>query len=356
MAEQRSEAERPARRDSADDIVLPFATIKSRVVGRIVRLGPAADTILTGHDYPDIVSELLGEAVALTALLGAPLNEGGRLILQTKGDGPVSFLVAHFDTPGAMRGYASFDRERVAALGKPGAQAGAKLLGEGRMAMTIDPGGAQPSYQGIVALEGGSLTEAAQAYFRQSEQLPTLIRLAVARHYVGGSGEGAPDASAAQRMNAPEAPKAWASEGANKKGWRWRAGGLIVQHVPAAGGDPKPDETPEERDQRLHGDDDENWLRVATLASTVEAHELIDPTLSPERLLLRLFHEEGVRVSEALPVTARCRCSRERIHGFLKGFSDTDLADMLEADGAIAVTCEFCSTKYRFAEGEVERS
>lgn len=327
MAEQRSEAERPARRDSADDIVLPFATIKSRVAGRIVRLGPAADAVLSGHDYPEIVSELLGEAIALTALLGAPLKEGGRLILQTKGDGPVSFLVAHFDTPGAMRGYASFDRERVAALGRPGVDAGAKLLGDGRMAMTIDPGGSQPSYQGIVALEGSSLTEAAQAYFRQSEQLPTLIRLAVARHFVGGTGAGS--------------------------GWNWRAGGLIVQHVPSTGGDPKPDETPEERDARLHGDDDDNWLRVATLAATVEAHELIDPTLSPERLLLRLFHEEGVRVSEALPVAARCRCSRERINGFLKGFSDTDLADMREADGAVSVTCEFCSTKYRFAEGDV---
>ena len=331
MAEH-SEAERQAslreaRRDSPDDIVLPFATVRSRVAGRIVRLGKTADTILSGHDYPDAVSELLGEAIALTALLGVPLRDGGRLILQTKSDGPVSFLVAHYDTPGALRGYASFKAEHVAALQRDGRVGTAKLLGEGRMAMTIDPGGAQSSHQGIVALEGGTLTDAAHAYFRQSEQLPTLIRLAVARHFIGGSGADA--------------------------GWHWRAGGLIVQHVPAAGGDPRPDETPEERDARLNGDDDENWRRVATLAATVEAHELIDPTLSPERLLLRLFHEEGVRVSPALEVAARCRCSRERIHGFLKGFSDADIAEMREPDGGITVTCEFCSTKYKFTGEQI---
>ena len=324
---ERIAAERPARRDSPDDIVLPFATVRSRVAGRIVRLGAAADIILSAHDYPESVSELLGEATALTALLGAPLKDGGRLILQTKGDGPVKFLVSHYDTPGALRGYVSFDRDKVAELGKVGRAGTAKLLGAGRMAMTIDPGGTQSSYQGIVALEGGSLTDAAHAYFRQSEQLPTLIRLAVARHFVGGSG---PDA-----------------------GWHWRAGGLIVQHVPALGGDAKADETPEERDARLNGDDDDDWRRVATLAATVEPHELIDPTLSPERLLLRLFHEEGVRVSPSLDVAARCRCSRERIHGFLKGFSEADVAEMREPDGGITVTCEFCSTKYRFADDQI---
>ena len=326
MAE-RGEAERLARRDSPDDIVLPFATVRSRVAGRIVRLGSAADTILSAHDYPEAVSELLGEAIALTALLGAPLKDGGRLILQTKCDGPVSFLVAHYDTPGALRGYASFDAARVASLQRDGRVGTAKLLGEGRMAMTIDPGGAQTSYQGIVALEGGTLTDAAHTYFRQSEQLPTLIRLAVARHFVGGSGAGT--------------------------GWHWRAGGLIVQHVPSAGGDPRPGETPEERDARLHGDDDDDWRRVATLAATVEAHELIDPTLSPERLLLRLFHEEGVRVSPALDVAARCRCSRDRIHGFLKGFTEADIVGMREPDGGITVTCEFCSTKYKFADDQI---
>lgn len=326
--ENRQEATREARRDSADDIVVPFGTVRSRMAGRIVRLGPAVDKILSGHDYPVSISELLGEALALTALLGAPLKDGGRLIVQTSSDGPARLLVAHYDAPGSMRGYAGYDRDRVTALEKAGRVETAKLLGQGRMAMTIDPGGKQTSYQGIVSLESGSLTDAAHAYFRQSEQLPTFIRLAVARQYLGAGAVGDP-------------------------GWHWRAGGLIVQHVPAAGGEPRPGETAEERDARLHGEDDENWLRVSTLAATVEAHELIDPTLSPERLLLRLFHEEGIRVAPEIAIASRCRCSRERIHRFLKGFSAADLADMREADGGVTVTCEFCSTKYRFAEGDI---
>lgn len=325
------EPTRAARSATADNIVLPFGTVQSRMSGRIVRLGAAVDQVLTAHDYPDPVSETLGEALALTALLGQPLNAGGRLILQTRTDGPLGFLVVHYDSPGAIRGYASFDATKIAALASSQASipAGA-LLGIGRMAMTIDPGGEQASHQGIVSLDGGSLSDAAHAYFRQSEQLPTLIRLAVARQMMpGASGTGAT--------------------------WKWRSGGLIVQHVPRLGGDPSADETPEDRDARLHGEDDDDWLRVATLASTVESHELIDPMLSPERLLLRLFHEEGVRVGDETSVAALCRCSRSRIQGFLGGFGRTELADMREPDGAITVTCEFCSSKYRFEDTDMNR-
>ena len=194
--------------------------------------------------------------------------------------------------------------------------------------MTIDPGGEAASHQGIVALDGGSLTDAALSYFRQSEQLPTFIRLAVARHKAGIGQSAGTD-------------------------WTWRAGGIIVQHVPRLGGDPRPGETPEERDARLHGEDDDNWTRVSTLAATVEDHELIDPTLSPERLLLRLFHEEGVRVAEETPVTTVCRCSRTRILGFLKSFKPDEIADMRLDDGTITVTCEFCSTTYRFQDSDL---
>jgi molecular chaperone Hsp33 len=309
-----------------DDLVLPFGTVRSRVSGRIVRLGSSVDTVLTAHDYPAAVSEALGQALALTALLGNPLKDDGRLILQTKTDGPMGFLVAQYDAPGKLRGYASFNAERLAeASGK--IEQG-DLIGKGRMAMTIDPGGEQVSHQGIVALDGGTLTDAAHTYFRQSEQLPTFIRLAVARHFIG-------------------------RDGAGKQMWRWRAGGLIVQHVPSAGGDPRPDETPEERDARLHGEEDDDWVRVRLLASTVEDLELLDPMLTPERLLLRLFHEEGVRVTPAVPIRAQCRCTRERIEGFLKGFSAQEIAEMREPDGAVTVTCEFCSTKYRFEPDEV---
>lgn len=326
MVDRAPEPIRPARSVSGDDIVLPFGTVRSRIAGRIVRLGPAVDRVLTNHDYPEAVSEVLGEALALTALLGHPLGAGGRLIVQTKTDGPLGFLVAHYDSPGSLRGYASHSADRLAAFVRDGRVSGAELLGSGHMAMTIDPGGEQSSHQGIVALDGGSLTDAALAYFRQSEQLPTFIRLAVARQMVVGA--------------------------AGSAAWRWRAGGLILQHVPREGGDPRPDETPEERDERLNGETDDDWLRVSTLASTVEAHELIDPMLSPERLLLRLFHEEGVRVGDETALAARCRCSEPRIRSFLGGFGAAELADMREPDGAVTVTCEFCSTNYRFEPGE----
>ena len=308
-----------------DDLVLPFGTIRSRMAGRVVRIGHVADDILAAHDYPEPVSIVLGQAIALTALLGQQLQPGGRLILQTKTDGPLGFLVVQFETPGRLRGYASYDADRLAALAKEGAVTDGALIGNGRLAMTIDPGGDQVSHQGIVPLDGTSLADAAIAYFRQSEQLPTFIRLAAARHYIGRSGD-------------------------TPSRWHWRAGGLIVQHVPAAGGDnePKPAMSGEERDASLEGEHDDDWNRVQILAATVEDHELLDPLLAPERLLIRLFHEEGVRVSPALQLEAKCRCSRERIGSFLDGFSEEERNDLREADGAITVKCEFCSQSYRF--------
>jgi molecular chaperone Hsp33 len=313
-----------------DDLVLPFGTVRSHVAGRVVRLGPVVDEILSAHDYPEPVSAVLGQAIALTALLGQQLQDGGRLILQTKSDGPLGFLVVQFETPGRLRGYASYSTERLAAMEQAGTVADGALLGNGRLAMTIDPGGEQVSQQGIVPLEGHSLADAAMAYFRQSEQLPTFIRLAAARQFIGRSGE-------------------------TPSRWHWRAGGLIVQHVPAAGGDnqPKPAMSGEERDASLEGEHDDDWNRVQILAATVEDHELLDPTLAPERLLIRLFHEEGVRVSPVVNLQAKCRCSRERIGSFLNGFSEEERETLREADGAITVKCEFCSTSYRFERDDV---
>jgi molecular chaperone Hsp33 len=310
---------------AGDDLVLPFGTVRSRVAGRVVRLGHVVDEILAAHDYPEPISAILGQAVALTALLGQQLQDGGRLIVQTKTDGPLGFLVVQFETPGRLRGYASYDAERLAALEKAGAITDGALIGSGRLAMTIDPGGEQESHQGIVALEGSGLAEAALDYFRQSEQLPTFIRLAAARQFVGRSGS-------------------------TPSRWHWRAGGLIVQHVPAAGGETqqKPAMSGEERDASLEGEHDDDWNRVQILAATVEDHELLDPTLTPERLLIRLFNEEGVRVSPVLPLEAKCRCSHQRIGSFLDAFSDEEREGLREADGAITVKCEFCSKSYRF--------
>ena len=291
----------------ADDLILPFQAEQADVSGRLVKLGPVVDTILSRHDYPEAVSQLLGEAVALTALLGAALKFEGKFILQASTDGPVDLLVADYQVPGGLRGYARFAPEQVEALPPDG-----RLLGDGHLAMTIDRGLDTERYQGVVPLEGDSLTEAADTYFRQSEQLPTFIRLAVARHYrPGASGD---------------------------RAWTWRAGGLLVQKLTREGG---------HGPAREAAFAEEDWTRARALAETVEDHELLDPLLPPDRLLYRLFHEEQVRAFRAVPLESYCSCSRSRVEDLLKQFTAEDLADMV-VDGEVWVTCEFCNSRYHF--------
>jgi len=313
---------RAAARTGADkynDYVLPFQLEASGARGRLIRLGPAVDEILTKHAYPEPVLLLLGEAVALTAMLGAALKFDGKFILQTQSDGLVRLLVVHYSAPGHLRGYASYKREDFIRTVNGGAKPKA-LLGEGHLAMTIDPGAGMERYQGIVALSGGTLLDAAHEYFDQSEQIPTFIRIAVARHYTGASDAG---------------PGHWA----------WRAGGLMVQKLTAEGGRGHSVEAlPPEMSR---DDGGEGWRRAVALAATVEDHELLDPTLSPERLLWRLFHEEEVRAFEAAPLDARCNCSRERVEAMLAQFSPAEIEDMTEGN-MIVVTCEFCNTSYQF--------
>ena len=303
---------------TGDDLVLPFQAERSGIMGRIVRLGPAVHDVLTRHDYPDPVSQALGEGLALTAMLGTTLKDQSKLILQTQTTGPLRLMVVNFESPGQFRGYARFDRDRVTAT-DPKNQG--QLLGLGNLGLTIDLGRHTEPYQGIVALEGETLAEAALTYFQRSAQLPTFIRLAVAKHFVAPS--------------------------AGRPGyWNWRAGGLLLQHLSPERGDEfkgahvAPDETPVSHDDA--------WERTRMLAATVEDHELLDPTLVPERLLYRLFHEEGVRVYPAHPMAMRCRCSRDRIERMLRMFSPQDVADMREPDGSISVTCEFCTTTQAF--------
>ena len=307
-----------------DDVVLPFATQHNGVIGRLVRLGPVVDEILSRHAYPEAVSVALGEALVLTSLLGSALKFDGQLILQTKTDGPMSMLVSDYVAPGKLRGYASATGSDVAAIDIAADTPAAKqiqLLGKGYLAMTIDPGGDMDRYQGIVALENATLADAAHTYFRQSEQLPTLIRLAVAKHFAGGQ-------------------------------WHWRAGGLMIQQVARTGGIVAPQITDEERDARLEGEDDDEWNRIKMLAATVADHELLDPTLDPLRLVYRLFHEEGVTARPPMPLAAECRCSRDRLLGYLKGFDADALADLRDPDGKLSATCEFCSTVYRFGDDD----
>jgi molecular chaperone Hsp33 len=300
-----------------DDRVLPFRIVTSDVIGRVIRLGAVVDRILSRHAYPEPVSYVLGEALALTAMLGTALKSGSKLILQTKSDGALDFLVADFVAPGQLRGYANYDKADAGLKQARGRGDQGALLGRGHVAMTIDPGGDSNRYQGIVALENEPLVQAADTYFRRSEQIPTFIRLAVARHY-GPSRDGGDPA------------------------WRWRAGGLLLQQLPRQGGG----------EGEVQGQRDENWNRARHLATSVEDHELLDPTLASERLLYRLFHEEGVRVTPATRLAAECRCSRERIQGYLERFGAAELKELCEPDGGVTVTCEFCSRTYRFAQGD----
>jgi molecular chaperone Hsp33 len=310
-----SAAERAASANVVDDVVLPFAVDALSTRGRLARFGPAIDHLLKRHDYPEPVSKLVAEAVTLAVLLGSTLKLEGRFQLQTKSDGPISMLLVDFDAPSNFRALARFDRARVAR-----AAPGGDLLGRGHLAFTIDPGGDMTRYQGVVALEGQGLEDAAHHYFERSEQIPTLVRLAVGEALAPG-------------------------------GRAWRAGGLIVQYLPAAGprrrADFHPGDAPE--GAALHSvAEDDAWTEAQALSATTEAHELIDPTLSSERLLYRLFNERGVRVFEPTPLAAVCRCSAEGVDAMLRSFPPEEIRHMIGDDGMIGVTCEFCSTKRVF--------
>jgi molecular chaperone Hsp33 len=314
---------------SADDTILPFEVKSLDLRGRVVRLGPAVDDILARHDYPPPVAKLLGEAVVLTILLGASLKIDGRFILQTQTDGPVRMLVVDFTTPDRVRACARFDAKRVAAAIEAGKADAGALLGSGHLAMTIDQGSDMNRYQGLVALEGGGLEDAAHEYFRRSEQIPTRVRLAVAEELRAGSG------------------------GTHH---RWRAGGVLLQFLPKAADrarqpDLDPGDAPEGTVPHVVAEDDA-WVEGRSLIATVEDIELIDPAVSSEQLLYRLFHEPGVRVFRSAPVQARCSCSRDNVSAMLKSFSQDDRDHMVE-NGVISVTCEFCSANYVFEPAEI---
>ena len=317
----------PIRAPSAvpvDDAVLPFEVDALDLRGRLTRLGPALDDVLAKHDYPAPVAKLLGEAIVLATLLGSSLKFDGRFILQTQTDGPVSFLIVDFQAPDRLRAYARYDAARL----KEGLDSGA-LLGKGHLAMTIDQGPDMSRYQGLVALDGGTLEDAAHEYFLRSEQIPTRVRLAVGEEWRGGEGE--------------------------RPRHRWRAGGMLLQFLPKAPerarqADLHPGDAPEGIVTHTVAEDDA-WVEGQSLIATVEDIELIDPDLSGERLLYRLFHERGVRVFASLPLRAQCSCSREAVSSMLKSFAPDDRAAMVQ-DGKVVVTCEFCSSVYQFTPNE----
>ena len=304
--------------ETAGDLVLPFEIKALGVRGRIVRLGPAIDDVLGRHDYPPPVSALLAEAVALTAMLGSALKFEGKFILQTKTDGPVDMVVADYAGPGGLRGYARFDRAKAPDLAQVPQPA---LMGKGHLAMTVDQGPDMERYQGIVPLDGHTLAQAADTYFAQSEQIPTRLRLAAGPLFERGA-----------------------------RAETWRAGAIMVQHLPRDGGASplrfsSGDAPPGSEAPVVEHDD---WVKAKLLLDTVEDHEMLDPLLKPEHLLYRLYHEDGVTVYPGIPLHRHCTCSRSSVETMLLRFSAEERASMVD-NGEIGVTCEFCSARYVFS-------
>ncbi len=303
----------PARPPVPDIVVprgvTPFYLPHRPVRGRLVRLGPLADALLTRHDNHPVVTKLAGEALALAAALSGALKFRGSFSLQAKGDGPVPMLLADCTDTGALRGYARARTDALAALlaTAPSPTADA-LLGGGYLAFTVDQGPEQNRHQGIVTIEGGSLAEMALHYFSTSEQIACMLHLACESTEAG-----------------------------------WRAGALILEKVAGAGGiDPMLDAEAQE----------ESWRTATFLAETLTDAELLDDALPPETLLYRLFHTEGVAVDRARSLSYGCRCSRARLSGILETFSIDDL-DHMAVDGDIVMTCEFCNFDFRFTRDEV---
>lgn len=301
------------------DFVLPFAVEGRNARGRMVRVDQALNDILNAQDYPLPVASLLSEAVCLTALLGTMLKENGIMTFQINAEGPVRLLFVDYTTEGHLRGYARFDEETVAAMDQVELdRLVPQLLQSGTLSVTIDPEASKERYQGIVGLEGASLAQCLQAYFKQSEQLPTAIKVATAtREEAEGT-------------------------------LHWTGGAIMLQPLPAMVG------TSEKEESYFRSDDaEENWRHSVILLNSASSDELLDAGLPAETLLLRLYHEDGVRVFDPHVLAFRCRCSEEKLAGVLRQFSREDLAEMT-ADGQIEARCDICGKMYRFAPEDLQ--
>jgi molecular chaperone Hsp33 len=293
------------------DFVLPFDIVKAGVRGRLVRLDLTSARALSVHALPEPAARIGGEALALSAILGTALKLDGRLTVQCKSDGPLDLVAADYygegdDKQRGVRGFARLDEARFADLKGPGFS---ELMGKGSMAITIEPKLGGNTYQGIVALSEGGIAASAETYFAQSEQLPTVLRLAAAPLFVAGD-----------------------------KHPRWRAAGIMLQMTPESAKPGAPEEA-------VTSDD---WQRLSLILKTVEDIELLDTQLSPETVLWRLFHEDEVRVQPELPVVFRCDCAPERIAAVLKTYAPDERAGLADPDGIIRARCEFCGTAHEF--------
>ncbi|OAB54899.1 hypothetical protein AY600_07935 [Phormidium willei BDU 130791] len=321
----------------ADDLVQPFVIEKSGVRGRLLRLGAPVHTILTRPDYPRPVARLLAELLALAGVLASTLKYDGVFTLQIKGEGPVRTMVADMTSDGELRGYAGYDPEGVAALeGELGAVADAeepldvrRWLGKGHMAFTVDQGPHTQRYQGLVELSGPSLADCLLHYFRQSQQINAGILLAAAPPESDLGGQG------------------------------WRASALLIERVPDSGGTATSDVVlAGDGDPAREGDRDEisgeDWNRALVLTASCTRAELLDPDLEPNRLLYRLFQEDGVRVFTPRPLSVGCRCSRGKVEDILRSLGRESVEDY-KVDGEVIMTCEFCAYDFRFDDTALDR-
>ena len=307
-----------------DDTVLPFQLDASDIRGRVVRLDGVLDQVLKQHHYPDQIEALVAEAALLTALIGQSIKLRWKLSLQIRGQGPARLIATDYygptedGQPARIRGYASYDVDRLDPTATPFSQ-----IGTGYLAMMIDQGAGTTPYQGFTPIAGNSLSDCAQTYFAQSEQLPTRFALTFGKSQMPGHPS------------------------------HWRGGGVMLQHMPQSGISVAANEGSGEGGLLLHtdilaGEPAENWNRANALLDTVEEMELVGPTVAPTDLLIRLFHEENPRVFDATPVHFGCSCSADKVRQTMSIYSQRDIAHMTTEDGKVTADCQFCGAHYEF--------
>lgn len=307
-----------------DDTILPFQLDQSDIRGRVARLDGVLDQMLAQHDYPQVIEALVAETALLTALIGQAIKLRWKLSVQVRGDGPARLIATDFYGPtkdgesARMRAYASFDHDRLDLNADPFSQ-----IGQGYFAILIDQGADMTPYQGITPIAGGSLASCAETYFAQSEQLPTRFALGYGRARVPGGSDG------------------------------WRAGGVMLQHMPKASPHATGDGGTGEggllrADDIVDGEEAENWGRANMLLDTVELTELIGPRVHPTDLLVRLFHEESPRVFDPQPVRFGCSCSADKVRQSMSIYSARDIGHMTTDEGIVTADCQFCGAHYEF--------
>ncbi len=307
-----------------DDTVLPFQLDRSDIRGRVARLDTAFEEILAQHDYPAVIEGLVAEMALLTAMIGQSMKTRWKLSLQVRGDGPARLIATDYYAPTAegeparIRAYASYNKDTL-----DEAADGFSQIGKGYFAILIDQGNDMTPYQGITPIAGGSLAVCAQTYFSQSEQLPTRFELSFGRSQMPGEAE------------------------------HWRAGGMMLQHMPKASPEVSGDggsgeDGLLEADDILTDDESENWTRANALLDTVDELELIGPSVTPSDLLVRLFHEEKPRIYDQQPVKFGCTCSADKVRQSLSIYSAKDIEHMTTPENTVTADCQFCGSHYVF--------